>query len=52
MTIKFNEVPIGGLDFETFWGTVRERLCMLVKPRDMEEIGDTCRNLRSYNVLL
>ena len=47
-----DEAPIDGLDFETSWGTVRERPYILVEPRDMEETNDICRNSKGYNVFL
>ena len=52
MTIEPDEAPINGLNLETFRGTARKRLRVPVKPRDVEETGDTYRNPRGYNALL
>jgi len=50
--VGLEQVPIGGLDPETFRGTVKERLRMFAEPRDMEETGDTRKNPKGYNALL
>jgi len=50
--VGLDEALISGLDLETSRGTARERPCMFVELRDVEETNDTCRNPRGYNVLL
>src|SRR6266566_7760623 len=52
VTIGPEQASIDGLVFETSWGTARERLYILVEPRDIKETDDIYRNPKGYNVLL
>ena len=52
MTVGPEQASIGGLDLETSRRTARERLCVSVEPRDVEETDNTRKNPRGYNVLL
>ena len=52
MTVGPEQASIGGLDPKTSRKTIRERPCIPVKPRDVEETDDTCKNPKGYNVLL
>ncbi len=52
MIVGPDEVLIGGLDFETSRGTVKERPRMFAELRDEVEMDDTYRNPKGYNVLL
>ena len=52
VTIGPEQAPIGGLNLKTSQRTARERPCVLVEPRDVEETGNTRINLRDYNILL
>src|SRR6266566_3550688 len=50
--IGFEQAFINRLNPETSWGTARERPRIPVKPRDVEETGNTYKNLKDYNALL
>jgi len=52
VNVRLEQAFIDGLNLKTFRGTAKERLRMPVEPWNVEETGDTRRNLKGYNALL
>ncbi len=52
VTIESEQALISRLNLETSRGTAKEKLRILVKPRDIKKTDDIYRNPKDYNVLL
>jgi len=46
------QASIDELNLETSQRTAKERLCVFIEPRDIEETDNMHRNPKSYNTLL